>query len=99
MKTLKMPLILFFLLTIGVTIITAALSVNQHDYNDILFIMALCLNGVFIILTILEILNSKIFNGNEKALWVVIVLFLNIIGAVLYLIIGRKQFTNSAKVT
>lgn len=42
------------------------------------------------IIALIDILKSK-FNGNDKIIWVLVVLFFNLIGAVLYFVIGRKQ--------
>ncbi len=42
------------------------------------------------ILALLDILKSK-FNGYDKLIWVIIVVFANIIGAILYYFIGKKQ--------
>ena len=42
------------------------------------------------IIALIDILKSK-FNGNDKIVWVLVVLFFNLIGAILYFIIGRKQ--------
>ena len=42
------------------------------------------------IIALIDILKSK-FNGNDKIVWVLVVLFFNLIGALLYFTIGRKQ--------
>jgi hypothetical protein len=42
------------------------------------------------IIALIDILKSK-FNGNDKIVWVLVVLFFNLIGAILYFIIGRNQ--------
>ena len=42
------------------------------------------------IIALIDILKSE-FNGNDKIVWVLVVLFFNLIGAILYFIIGRKQ--------
>jgi len=42
------------------------------------------------IIALVDILKSN-FKGNDKLVWVLVVLFLNLIGAILYFIIGRKQ--------
>ena len=45
------------------------------------------------IIALIDILKSK-FEGNNKIVWVVVVMFLNLIGAILYFTIGRKQKIN-----
>lgn len=42
------------------------------------------------VIAIIDIVRSK-FEGNMQLIWVLIVLFSNIIGAILYFIIGRNQ--------
>ncbi len=52
---------------------------------------------IMIILTIIaliEILKSD-FKDNGKIIWVIVVLFFNFIGAILYFAIGRNQRLNN----
>ncbi len=42
------------------------------------------------IFALIDILKSK-FNGNDKIVWVLVVLFFNLFGAILYFTIGKKQ--------
>lgn len=42
------------------------------------------------IIALVDILKNK-FEGNDKIIWVLVVLFLNLLGAILYFTIGRKQ--------
>jgi hypothetical protein len=42
------------------------------------------------IIALIDILKNK-FDGNNKIVWVIVVLFLNLIGAVLYFTICKKQ--------
>jgi len=39
---------------------------------------------------IVDIVRSK-FEGNMQLIWVIIVVFFNVVGAILYFIIGRNQ--------
>ncbi len=45
---------------------------------------------VFTIIALIDILKSN-FESNNKLIWVLVVIFTNIIGAILYFTIGRKQ--------
>lgn len=47
---------------------------------------------VFILplMALIDVLKSK-FEQNNKLIWLLVILFLNIIGTLLYLFIGRKQ--------
>ncbi len=42
------------------------------------------------IIALIDILKNK-FEGNNKIVWVLVVLFFNLIGAILYFSIGRNQ--------
>ena len=46
-------------------------------------------------IALIDILKSD-FKGNDKIIWVLVVLFLNLIGTLLYFSIGRKQKIISA---
>ena len=60
----------------------------------VLILMSLSLLGLGIVLPIIalvDVIRSDFRGANDKIMWVVIILFLNIIGALLYLFIGRNQ--------
>jgi hypothetical protein len=46
---------------------------------------------LFTLIALIDILRSRFKETNDKLIWVLIVLFLGIFGALLYLIIGRSQ--------
>ena len=52
--------------------------------------------GLFI-WALIDCVNSKRDTG-EKLLWILIILFFNILGSILYLVIGRKNERNASKV-
>ncbi|MGQ7868387.1 PLD nuclease N-terminal domain-containing protein [Sunxiuqinia sp. sy24] len=45
---------------------------------------------VFALIALVDILKSN-FKGNDKLIWVIVVIFLLPIGAMLYFLIGRNQ--------
>ena len=45
---------------------------------------------IVVILSLIDIMRNE-FNGNDKVIWVLVVLFFPIIGSLLYFIIGRKR--------
>lgn len=45
------------------------------------------------VIALVDIIRSK-FEGNLQIIWVLVVIFFNIIGSILYFIIGRKQKLN-----
>ena len=42
------------------------------------------------LIALIDILRSE-FDGNNKLVWVVVVIFFNLLGAILYFLIGRNQ--------
>ena len=56
----------------------------------IIILIAVFLGIIPTIIALIDILKSK-FNGNDKIVWILVVLFLNLLGAILYFAIGRKQ--------
>jgi len=48
------------------------------------------------IIALIDIIKNK-FEGNNKIIWVLVVLFLNLIGAILYFTIGRNQKLKALK--
>lgn len=67
--------------------------------QEILFLLLLVAGVatliVLPIVALVSIVRSDFKSSNDKLMWVLIVLFLNFLGAVLYLSIGQKQRVNS----
>ena len=62
--------------------------------QEILFILIVL--GVVILLPLIalvDVIRSDFRGPNDKLIWVIVILFLNVIGALLYFIIGRNQRT------
>jgi len=56
-----------------------------------IIIILLAFGGIILtIMALIDILKSE-FEGNNKIVWVLVVLFINLFGAILYFNIGRKQ--------
>lgn len=62
--------------------------------QEILFIL-IVLGVVFLLplIALVDVIRSDFRGSNDKLIWVIVILFLNVIGALLYLIIGRNQRT------
>lgn len=60
--------------------------------QELLFLL-LILSVLFLLplIALVDVIRSNFRSSNDKLIWVLVVLFLNIIGAVLYLLIGRNQ--------
>ena len=59
-------------------------------WQIILILIAVFLGIIPTIIALIDILKSK-FEGDNKIVWVIVVVFFNLIGAILYFTIGRKQ--------
>lgn len=62
---------------------------------EVLMIMVLSTIVLLLpLIALIDIVRSE-FKGNDKLIWILVVLFFNIIGSVLYFLIGRQQKTNT----
>lgn len=70
--------------------------IGPQEIIIILIVIVIVIPLLFIIpiVALIDILKNK-FSGNDKLIWVLVVLFLPFIGSVLYFIIGRKQKINN----
>ncbi len=59
-------------------------------YQIILLGVFFLLLGLPTIIALIDVLKNK-FEGNDKIIWLLVVLCLNLLGAILYFTIGRKQ--------
>jgi len=57
---------------------------------QIILLLVILLGIIPTIIALIDILKNK-FDGENKIIWVLVVLFLNLIGAILYFTIGRNQ--------
>ena len=56
----------------------------------IIILLPIAIFAIPVIIALIDILKNE-FEGNNKIIWVLVVLFLSLIGAILYYFIGRKQ--------
>ena len=59
-------------------------------FQILIFLTVIFITAVLPILALIDILRSD-FMGNNKIMWVLIILFMNIIGSILYFLIGKNQ--------
>jgi len=59
-------------------------------FQLIIILVVLLLGILPTIIALVDILKSE-FKGNNKIVWVLVVLFANFFGAILYFLIGREQ--------
>jgi len=58
---------------------------------QIILILMIVLLGVLLTIFALVDVLKKEFSGQNKIVWLLVVLFTNIFGAILYILIGRNQ--------
>jgi hypothetical protein len=58
--------------------------------DELILLLILLLPVIFWVVALIDILKSN-FQGNNKIIWVLVVIFLPLIGAILYFTIGRNQ--------
>lgn len=58
-----------------------------------LLLILLVLGILFLLplIALVDVIRSNFRGSNDKLIWVIVILFLNVIGALLYLVIGRNQ--------
>ncbi len=57
---------------------------------EILLLSSLIIPLLLWIIALVDCLKSE-FSGNDKVIWVIVILFFPVVGPILYFIIGRKQ--------
>jgi len=56
----------------------------------ILILLPIIIFAIPVVIALIDILKNE-FEGNNKIIWVLVVIFFWLIGAILYYFIGRKQ--------
>ncbi len=65
-------------------------NINDFSFGLFFWQSILLISIVLLIYCLIDILKNS-FNGNDKVIWVLGILFVPIVGSLLYLFIGRKQ--------
>ena len=65
-------------------------NINDFSFGLFFWQSILLISTVLLIYCLIDILKNS-FNGNDKVIWVLGILFVPIVGSLLYLFIGRKQ--------
>jgi heme/copper-type cytochrome/quinol oxidase subunit 4 len=64
--------------------------INDMSYGPLLWQIALFLTIGLTIYAFVDVLRNA-FRKNNKLIWILVVLFIPVLGSILYLFIGRKQ--------
>ena len=67
-------------------------------WQIILIVVTVFLGVIPTIIALIDVVRNE-FSGNNKIVWLLVVLFTNFLGALLYFIIGRKQKLSSTDAT
>ena len=70
-------------------------AIGPWQIITILFILLIGIAPT--IIALIDILKSE-FKGNNKLIWVLVVLLFNFFGAIIYFLIGKEQKTQAKKV-
>ncbi len=65
-----------------------------NDFQITLMIFFVLTAVVLPLLALIDILRNDFKDSNQKLVWVVVVLCFNLIGSILYFVIGTKQKVN-----
>ncbi len=91
MKSLKTPLLVLAVLSAVTTMVAAYLKLIHSNSLDTFLTIAVVMYGVLFVFALLDILSSRAYSAKEKVLWIIVVLFGNALGVLLYILIGNKQ--------
>ena len=63
---------------------------GNFGVGELIMLLILILPIILWIVALVDILKSN-FSGSNKVVWIIVVILLPILGAILYLLIGRSQ--------
>ncbi|PRY83632.1 PLD nuclease N-terminal domain-containing protein [Alkalibacterium olivapovliticus] len=66
------------------------MSLNFMEYLPII-IPLLILQLILLVTAILHLIKNDQIEKNDKIIWALVIVFINIIGPIIYLIFGRKE--------
>ncbi len=65
-----------------------------NDFQIIIVLLFVVLVILLPLLALIDIVRNDFKDSNQKLVWVVVVLCFNLIGSILYFVIGTKQKVN-----
>lgn len=65
----------------------------METFDFMLILPLVMLQLILIIITLLDVAkrDASTLQGENKLIWVLVILFINIIGPIMYLVIGKKK--------
>lgn len=64
---------------------------GMPGFFELLILLILAFGGIFWVFVLVDCLRNEPSEGNEKVLWVLVILLTTFVGAVLYLILRRPK--------
>ncbi|UII20535.1 PLDc N-terminal domain-containing protein [Fulvivirga ligni] len=58
---------------------------------ELILILFVLMPGIFALWALIDVVKSEFTNSNNKLVWVLLIIFLPLLGSILYLTIGRSQ--------
>ena len=58
---------------------------------ELLIVLLLAAGGIFWVFVLVDCLRNEPSEGNDKVIWVLVILLANLVGAVLYLAVRRPK--------
>jgi hypothetical protein len=76
--------------------LTNLLFIGGIGLLEIIFILIFLATPIgLVIWAIIDLLSSQFTDSTNKLIWALVIIFVPVIGSILYLIMGRKQKINS----
>lgn len=83
-----------FVICLVFELVGALMKIMHLPGANVLLIIGMASNGVFIVSALSEVWGSVRINTNEKVMWTIAFIFMGFLGAlagILYVIMGRKR--------
>jgi len=84
-------IVISFAVSILSTLIGAFFKIMHWEYASEILVFGLLLSLIYIVMSLVEIFDSKKVDGLEKFMWLIGFIFISQITGFVYIILGRKR--------
>jgi O-antigen/teichoic acid export membrane protein len=91
MKTKEILLKVSFFVFLIITLIGAFLNIYHWNEAGVIIAIGSFISICFIVLSLLEVVNSDTISQNEKTMWIVGLIVITPIAGLIYIVSGRKR--------
>lgn len=88
-------LVAFYIFILLLIILSAYLKITHWKYDSLFMELTLILYGVFDVVCLFEIYQSKTLKKTEKWMYAIAVIFLGVVGGALYLLRPERRESSS----